>query len=102
MRIRVFTILGLCVLRVSAQDDRIVAQNAAEVRRKFEIRYVAADAVYINGGREAGLAEGYRLTIRRLKPGDAEMSAIDVAEITVMSVASNSAACEIKSKRMPI
>ena len=86
-----------CVFTLQA-----AAQDTNEVRRKFEVRYVASDAIYINGGREAGLVEGYRLTVRRNKPGDAEMAAIDVAEITVISVASTSAACEVKSKVMPI
>ena len=76
--------------------------DATDVRRKFEVRYVASDAVYIDGGRDAGLVEGYHLTVRRNKPGDAEMAAVDLAEITIISVASNSAACEIKSKTMPI
>jgi hypothetical protein len=103
MRKSIFILGGFCVMRLAAQDvSADKPRDTAEIKRKFEVRYVATDAVYISGGREAGLAEGYRLKVRRLKPGDAEMAAVDVADITIISVASNSAACEIKSKLMPI
>jgi hypothetical protein len=67
-------------------------------RTVFQVRYVAAGAVYIDGGREAGLAEGFRLTIKRKAPGEAEMEARELGEVTVVSMASNSAVCDIKSK----
>ena len=64
----------------------------------FQVRYVAAGAVYIDGGREAGLAEGFHLTVKRRAPGQAEMEARDLGEVAIVSIASNSAVCEIKSK----
>ena len=64
----------------------------------FQVRYVAAGAVYIDGGREAGLAEGFHLTIKRKAPGQSEMEARALGEVTVVSIASNSAVCDIKSK----
>ncbi len=99
MKTGMFAILSLFPLLVLAQDTD---HDATDVRRKFEVRYVASDGVYINGGREAGLVEGYHLTVRRKKPGDAEMAAVEVAQITIVAVASTSAACEIKSSVMPI
>jgi len=67
-------------------------------RTVFQVRYVAAGALYIDGGREANLAEGFHLTIKRKAPGQAEMEARDLGEVAIVSVASNSAVCEIKSK----
>ena len=72
-----------------------------EPRTVFQVRYVAEGAVYIDGGREAGLAEGFRLTIKRKSPGQAEMEARPLGEVTVISTASTSAVCEIKSKDAP-
>jgi hypothetical protein len=67
-------------------------------RTVFQVRYIAAGAVYIDGGRDAGLAEGYHLTIKRKKPGEAEMEARILGEAVIVSIASTSAVCEIKSK----
>ncbi|MEP7367039.1 MAG: hypothetical protein ABI972_27585 [Acidobacteriota bacterium] len=71
-----------------------------EPRTKFEVRYVAADAVYISGGRGAGLAEGFRFMVKRVPPGEPELGAPVIGEVVVVSIAANSAVCEIKSKRM--
>ncbi|MBI1787323.1 MAG: hypothetical protein HYR60_07205 [Acidobacteria bacterium] len=66
----------------------------------FRVKYVASGAVYLDAGRDAGLAEGRRLTVKRLKPGEAELSASLVGEIVVTSVAASSAVCEIHSKKV--
>src|SRR6267378_2019549 len=66
----------------------------------FHVRYVASGAVYLDGGRGAGLSEGFHLTVKRRKPGEAEMDAKVVGEVVVVSLAENSAACEIKSHEM--
>lgn len=73
-----------------------------EPRTVFHVRYVASGAVYLDGGRGAGLAEGFRLTVKRRKPGEAEMDAKPVGEIVVVSLAENSAACEIKSHELEL
>jgi len=67
-------------------------------RTVFQVRYVASGALYIDGGKEAGLAEGFHLTIKRKEPGQADMEAAVLGEVTVVSIASNSAVCEINSK----
>lgn len=69
-------------------------------RTVFHVRYVAAGSVYLDGGREAGLSEGFHLTLKRVKPGDPVLPAPVVGEVTIISVAANSAVCEITSKAM--
>jgi hypothetical protein len=63
----------------------------------YRVKHVAEGAVYLEGGRSAGLSEGLRLTIRRPAAG-AEPERV-VAELEVTSVASASAVCEIKSSQ---
>lgn len=41
------------------------AAALADVRTSFTVKHVVPDAVYLDGGREAGLAEGQTLTVRR-------------------------------------
>jgi hypothetical protein len=63
------------------------------VKDTFRIKYVAEGAVYIEGGRAAGLAEKMRLTVSK---------APDVTiELEVVSVADSSAVCEIRSPGAP-
>lgn len=71
-----------------------------EVVTEFEVRYVATGAVYLSGGREEGLQEGFHLTVRRRTPGEPTLSAKMVARIIVSAVASHSAVCEIESAEM--
>lgn len=71
-----------------------------EIRTTFRVRYVADGAVYIDAGRNAGLSEGFQLTVKRLKPGEAGMDAKPVGDIVVTSLAENSAVCEIKAAVM--
>ena len=75
----------------------MAAQEQA-VRTKFEVRYVASGAVYINGGREDGLQEGFRFTVTRLKPGEPELAARHIGEVVVTAVAAQSAVCAVLSK----
>src|SRR4030042_5783481 len=68
--------------------------DSTTVRTEFKVKYVAENAVYLDGGREAGLAEGQKLTIRR---DAADGRPAMLVELTVVSVASTSAVCEINS-----
>jgi len=68
------------------------APRQVEVKTRFTVKYVVEGSVYLDGGREAGLVEGQKLTIRRPDPAAAEGRVI--AEIQVASVASSSAAWE--------
>lgn len=70
-------------------------QQQTEVRTRFTVKYVVEGAVYLEGGRTAGLAEGQKLTVRRIDPAHPEGRTI--AQIEVASVASTSAACSVGS-----
>ncbi len=72
------------------------------VPTRFRVKFVTQDVVYLEGGREAGLAEGQRLTIR--KDGSANLTDEDSgsAEVRVISVASTSAAAEILSANLDV
>lgn len=82
---------------MTAALPAVAQENGA--RTVFHVRYVAAGSLYIDGGRDAGLAEGFHLTIKRKKPGQAEMEAQVLGEVTVVSLASTSAVCDVKSKQ---
>jgi len=71
--------LGFCAGSLRSQD----------IRDTFRIKYVAEGAVYIEGGRSAGLADKMRLTV--------STGAATGVELEVVSVADSSAVCEIKS-----
>ena len=81
-----------------------VAPNSGptEIRINFDVRYVAAGAVYVNGGRDDGLQEGMHLAITRRAPGDALLSATSVAEVVVTAVSAHSAVCDIESSTLTI
>lgn len=61
----------------------------------FEVTYVAADAIYINGGSDEGIQEGMELDITRLLPGQALTSAQLVGSVRVQATAPSSAVCTI-------
>lgn len=72
-------------------------------RIAFTVKYVAQDAVYIDGGKNAGLAEGMALSIQRSAVGKADQAAGGpVAELAIVSVSSSSAVCEIRQKTAEI
>ncbi len=68
-----------------------------KVQTTFRVKYVAADAVYLEGGSSAGLAEGQKLTIKRKESGENGAAEKVVGEIELESVASTSAAGKIIS-----
>lgn len=97
----------LCIVGICAGQSPSAADQ--QVRSRFRVRYVASDAVYVEGGRSAGLSEGTRLVIKSqpsevpLKPIDPQVAASDetvglVATLRVVSVAETSAVCEVVSK----
>lgn len=103
----VFLLGPLCAAQDSNQTANPTPQsNPVPVRRSFQVRYVNGPNVYIDGGRDAGLAEGTALILKQdpTRPAnDAANAAIEpgvVAKLTVVAVASTSAVCEIgKSAR---
>jgi len=83
--------LALAVLALAGFFSAPV--GAQEVKDTFRIKYVAEGAVYIEGGRTAGLAEKMRLTVSK--------GADVTIELEVVSVADSSAVCEIRSPGAP-
>jgi hypothetical protein len=101
----------------SGATQPAASPTASDIRTAFRIKYVAQGAVYLDGGRNAGLAEGVKLTIKEAavntgtsaaKTGVGAASAAQkttsetsepkiVAELQVVSVAESSAVCDIHS-----
>jgi hypothetical protein len=75
---------------------------------EYRVKYVAAGAVYLEGGRNVGLAEGVKLWVKRTKPvptdaGKGQPGAPEViGQIRVTSVAQVSAVCEVISTKAEI
>lgn len=89
----------------STQGVESSAQSSsAPIRTEFHVRYVSGTNVYIDAGRNAGLAEGTKLVLKQdpAKPAnDPSNVALEpgiIARMTVVSVASSSAVCEIQAK----
>ncbi|HLH09320.1 MAG TPA: hypothetical protein VKW78_18935 [Terriglobales bacterium] len=84
-----------------------------DMRTVFTVKYVAADAIYLSGGKAAGLAPGMHLTIKRPRPLSATEDKtpaantdatgnLVVAEVEVEMVAAASTVCQINSSNTPI
>jgi hypothetical protein len=76
--------------------------QAPLVRTTYHVKQIAAGAVYIDGGSGDGLAEGMRLTVSRLAPGEPRMSAKEIGKLTITAVATISAVCEVGNATAPI
>ena len=79
-----------------------IRAQTKDVRTSYQVRQLAAGAVYLDGGSEAGLKEGMHLKVFRLTPGEAQMSRKEIGDITIIAVASISAVCEVKEGSKPI
>ncbi len=98
---------SLCAAQDSIPPSAETSQSTpAPVRSTFQVRYVSGTNVYIDAGRDAGLAEGIVLVLKQdpKKPAtDASNASIDpgvIARLKVVAVASTSAVCEVdKSAR---
>jgi hypothetical protein len=75
-----------------------------KMQTSFQVKYVIEGAVYIDGGSNAGLVEGQKLIVRQREVSKSPNGAVeeDVAELEVVSVASSSAVCEIRSTKVEI
>jgi hypothetical protein len=71
---------------------QIVRKN---LRTKFTVKYVAEGVAYLNAGRGAGLTAGMKLLVRRMVNTPAGRQSAIVAQLSVVSVAQNSAVAEI-------
>ncbi|HSE50335.1 MAG TPA: hypothetical protein VLA96_14105 [Terriglobales bacterium] len=98
---------SLSILFLTLLSTAALAQSPEEpMRVRFRVRYVTGDAVYLEGGRNAGLSEGMKLVVKvspsSAAPASASSDVPDdeapiVARLKVASVAATSAVCEIES-----
>src|SRR6185437_1088266 len=84
----------------SASASSTLPSAPAPVRSEFHVRYVNGDSVYIDGGREAGLAEGTKVVLKQ-NPSAADSTKEQgvepgvLARLTVVAVATTSAVCQV-------
>jgi hypothetical protein len=74
----------------------IITAARKSIRTKFTVKYVAEGVAYLNAGRGSGLAPGMKLLVRRIvnAPAGNPRSEV-VAQLSIASVAQNSAVAEI-------
>lgn len=84
-----------CYLALLLPFSALMAQTQPPV---IHIRQVLAEGVYLDQGTAQGLAEGMKVTFQRLAPGAAKMAAKPVGDGVIVSVATQSAFCEIKGR----
>jgi hypothetical protein len=77
------------------------------VQLGFKVKYVAEGAVYLGGGRHAGLEAGMTLTVTERKAGwsrtvQSADSSTAVAELRVISVAENSAVTDVSAAKRAV
>jgi hypothetical protein len=101
MRYLIFLIIFLYFPYCAGQEAAVLASKIAPIRNQFHVRYVNGANVYIDGGRNDGLEEGTKLVLKQdpTKPvKDGENVPVEpgvIARLTVVSIASSSAVCEI-------
>jgi hypothetical protein len=82
-----FVSCSLAAVRAWAQDPT--------AHPSFKVKYAIQDAVYLEGGRNAGLKEGMKLVIRRAESPTHPPRVI--AELQVSAVAESSTVCDVIS-----
>ncbi|MGJ5814822.1 hypothetical protein [Paludibaculum fermentans] len=68
-----------------------------QARRSFVVKQVVPGMVYLDGGSAHGLAEGMTLKLERRAPGDARLATQRIADVLVVSVATQSALAEVRN-----
>ena len=91
--------LSACVLLVLETGG--LAQAPA-VRTTYHVKQIASGVAYLDGGSNDGLAEGMRLKVSRLVPGQPVSSAKAIADLAVVAVATISAVCDIQNADVPV
>jgi len=103
MRPLMFCLLLLAPLASAAQqsgaDAAASPSQTAPVQTEFHVKYVSGTNVYIDAGRDAGLAEGTKIVLKqepaKADDNDAAVQPGVVAKLTVISVATTSAVCQV-------
>ncbi len=102
MRILALPLL-LASLTVFAQDSPPPESGTENPAPQFHVRYISGAEIYVDGGRNLGLAEGTELVLKQSSQvlgATAQNKAIEpgiIARLTVVSVATSSAVCEVKA-----
>ncbi len=100
----VLLILPICAAQEATAPTQSAQTSMAPARTQFQVRYISGSDVYIDGGRDAGLAEGTKLVLKQdptKLSTDSAQAALEpgiIAKLTVVSVASTSAVCEVEAK----
>jgi hypothetical protein len=69
-----------------------------DVKTVFQVKFVAQDTVYIDGGRASGLKQGMKLLVKHTEtPDQNPANGAVVAQLEVISLADGSAVCNILS-----
>jgi hypothetical protein len=103
MRLLMFSLLLVAPLGSAAQqpgaDTAAIPSQTAPVRTEFHVKYVNGSNVYIDAGRDAGLEEGTKVVLKqepaKADDNDAPVQPGIVAKLTVVSLASSSAVCQV-------
>src|ERR1700676_5169981 len=104
MRLLLFSVLLAAAPLISAAqqpgaDAAAAPSQAAPMRTEFHVKYVSGSNVYIDAGRDAGLEEGTKLVLKqapaKADDNDAPVVPGIVAKLTVISVVSTSAVCQV-------
>ena len=82
---------------IAALSTPAFGQLASQIRTTFEVRYATTGGVYLNGGRDDGLQEGFHLTLKRARKGGALLEAEPIAQLVVTALTAHSALCDIVS-----
>ena len=89
-------------LAASAQET-----PGGELRTLFRVKYLAEGVVYLDGGSDAGLAEGMKLLVVEADMAERQGDSVDpadprvVAELEVAAVAAASAVADVLTARRP-
>ncbi len=76
--------------------------QSAPPRTEFKVKYVAEGSVYLDGGRNAGLGEGMKLTVTRASGATPDALTQTIAELQISAVADASAVCEFLSTQAAV
>ena len=96
-------LLPLVISTVAFGQQPEAPPPEAATPAEFHVRYVNGSEVYLDGGRSAGLAEGTKLILKETPSSSSDQPKVKALEpgvlvrLTVVSVASVSAVCEVQA-----
>ena len=106
MRVFITSLFLIASVACTAQgpfSDGATKSQAASVRNEFRVKYVNGSEVYLDGGRNSGLAEGKSMVLKQApskKDTAGHEQSLDLgvlARLTVIAVNSSSSLCQVDS-----